>query len=121
MFGIASNSKKSTRIMLSVVLAVVGASANVALAAVDADAAQALAKKSECLKCHSVDKDKKGPAYKKIAAKYKGKADAEDKVVKAITTGPKVKFADGSEEEHKVVETKDAGAIKNLANWILAQ
>jgi cytochrome c len=90
-------------------------------AAVDADAAQALFKKNQCTKCHDVAKKKKGPALKEVAAKYKGKADGEDKVVKAMTTGPKVKFDDGSEEEHKVIDTKDAKEIKNLADWILAQ
>ena len=88
--------------------------------AVDADAAQALAKKNDCLKCHAVDKDKKGPSYKKIAAKYKGKADGQASIIKAITTGPKVKI-DGNEEEHKILDSKDAAAQKNLADWILAQ
>ncbi|MEY4750451.1 MAG: hypothetical protein RIQ60_2665 [Pseudomonadota bacterium] len=92
-----------------------------AQAAVDADAAQALAKKNDCLKCHSIDKEKKGPSYKKIAAKYKGKADGEEKVIKNITTGPKVKLDDGSEEDHKIINTKDAAALKNLSQWILSQ
>ena len=90
-------------------------------AAVDADAAQALMKKSDCFKCHAVDKDKKGPSFKKTAAKYKGKADGEDKIVKMITTSPKVKLDDGTEEEHKVIQSKDPAAIKNVAEWILAQ
>ena len=30
--------------------------------AVDADAAQALAKKNDCFKCHAIDKEKKGPS-----------------------------------------------------------
>ena len=92
-----------------------------ACAAVDEDAAKALAKKNDCFKCHAVDKTKKGPSYKKIAAKYKGKADGQDKLVKNMTTGPKVKLDDGTEEDHKVIDTKDAAALKNLADWILAQ
>lgn len=48
-------------------------------AAVDADAAQALAKKNDCFKCHAVDKTKKGPSLKKIAAKYKGKPEGQEK------------------------------------------
>ena len=87
----------------------------------DADAAQALAKKNDCFKCHSLDKDKKGPSYKKIAAKYKGKADGEEKVIKNFTVPSKVKLDDGTEDDHKLVNTKDAAAIKNLAVWILAQ
>lgn len=91
------------------------------LAAVDAEAAQALAKKNDCMKCHSVDKEKKAPSYKKIAAKYKGKPDGEEKAIKSMTTGPKIKLDDGTEEEHKIINTKDTAAIKNLAAWILAQ
>lgn len=90
------------------------------LAADDA-AAQALAKKNDCLKCHSVDKDKKGPSYQKIAAKYKGKPDGMEKVIKNMTTGPKVKLDDGTEEDHKIINTKDEAAIKNLAEWILTR
>ena len=89
--------------------------------AVDEAAAQALAKKNDCLKCHSVDKEKKGPSYQKIAAKYKGKPDGEEKAIKNMTTGPKVKLDDGTEEEHKVIDTKDPAAIRNVARWILAQ
>jgi cytochrome c len=90
-------------------------------AAVDVDAAQALFKKSECSKCHSVDKTKTGPALKKIALKYKGKADGQDKVIKQITTAPKFKNEEGVEEEHKLANTKDPVALKNLADWILSQ
>lgn len=92
-----------------------------AQAAVDAAAAQALAKESGCNKCHAVDKDKKGPAFKKVAAKYKGQADAEAKLMDFVAKSPKVKLDDGSEEEHKAVGTKDAAKIKNLVDWVLAQ
>lgn len=89
--------------------------------AVDAEAAKALAKKNDCLKCHAIDKTKKGPSYQKIAAKYKGKeAEGEQKMYKNMTTGPKVKLEDGSEEEHKIIETKDQAEIKNLIQWILS-
>lgn len=94
--------------------------------AVDADAAKALAKQNNCLKCHSVEKEKDGPAYKKVAEKYKGKpaAEAEKRLIEHITTGEKAKFPDGHEEEHKIVKTsppKDMAQIKNLVQWVLAQ
>ena len=89
--------------------------------AADAAAAQALLKKNECTKCHAVDKEKKGPSYKKVAAKYKGKADAVDTLTKSITSGAKVKMSDGSEEDHKIIATKDPKEIKNVVQWILAQ
>lgn len=113
---------------LSFVLVTLLASGGIATPslAADADAAQALAKKNECTKCHAIDKDKKGPSYKKIAAKYKGKADGEEKAIKNMTTGVKVKLDDGTEEEHKIIKLDlakpaDVAALKNLAAWILAQ
>jgi cytochrome c len=88
--------------------------------ALDVAAAEALSKKSNCSKCHSVDKEKDGPSFKKTAAKYKGKADAEAKLTQHITSGPKVKI-DGVEEEHQIVKTKDAAEIKNLVQYILSR
>lgn len=89
-------------------------------AAIDAAAAQALAKKNDCLKCHAPEKTKKGPSMKKIAAKYKGKPDGLEKGIKNITTVHKVKLEDGTEEDHKVIDTKDQAAIKNLVEWYLS-
>ena len=43
---------------------------------VDADAAQALAKRNDCFKCHAIDKTKKAPPYRRIAARLKTKPDA---------------------------------------------
>ncbi len=88
--------------------------------AFDVDAAQALAKKSNCTKCHAVAAKKEGPPYKETAAKYKGKADAEQKLFTHLTTSPKVKV-DGKEEEHSMVKSKDEAEIKNLIAYILAQ
>jgi cytochrome c len=92
--------------------------------AADADAALALARQNNCLKCHAIDKDKDGPAYKKVAEKYKGKPNAEARLIEHITSGEKAKFPDGHEEEHKIVKTnppKDMAQVKNLVQWILAQ
>ena len=88
-------------------------------AAQDADAAQKLLKAENCTKCHSVDKSKKGPAYQKVAAKYKGKPDAEAKLTEFLTKSPKVKLDDGTEEEHKAL--KDQKAMSNIIKWVLSQ
>src|SRR6478672_6966131 len=84
----------------------------VARAAVDEGGAEALAKKSGCLKCHSVDKKKDGPSFKETAAKYKGKPDAEQKLYTHLTTHPTIKV-DGKEEKHESLKTTDDGEIKN--------
>ena len=89
--------------------------------AVDAAAAQQLARQSNCLKCHAVDKKKEGPAYKDVAAKYKGKPEAHARIIEHITSGEKVKFEDGHEEDHAIVKTKDKAQIDNFVDWILSQ
>lgn len=89
--------------------------------AVDADAAQALARQNNCFKCHGVDKKKDGPSFKETAGKLKGKPDAVDRITKHLTSGEKAKFPDGHEEEHKIIKAKDPAEVKNLAEWILAQ
>lgn len=75
---------------------------------------------ANCGKCHEMDKKKKGPSYKDTAAKYKGKADAEQKLFTHLTTSPKVKV-DGKEEEHAGPKTKNEAEIKNLVAFILSQ
>ena len=89
------------------------------LAADDA-AAEALMKKSGCFKCHSVDKKKDAPSYKEIAAKHKGKADAESRLFTHLTTNPKVKV-DGKEETHDNLKTKNEAEVRNVAKWILSR
>jgi cytochrome c len=50
-----------------------------------------------CLNCHDMDKKKVGPAYKDVAAKYKGKQGAEGELVAKIKEGkghPKIAASD---------------------------
>lgn len=92
-----------------------------ASAAVDVDAAKALARENNCFKCHGVDKEKDGPSYKKVAEKYRGNPGAEAKLIHHVTSGEKAKFPDGHEEEHKNIQGKASPeAIKNLVDWILS-
>jgi cytochrome c len=88
--------------------------------AADAAAAQALARQNNCFKCHAVDKKKEGPAWKEVAAKLKSDKDAEAKLIKHLTTGPKVKFDDGHEEDHPVIKAKSPDDTKNLFLCILS-
>jgi len=85
----------------------------VALGVMSAGVAQASAELAEkqCGKCHEMEKKKKGPSYKTIAAKYKGKPDAEAAAFKA-TTDPK-----GAHPENKATPED----IKTVIKWILQQ
>jgi cytochrome c len=113
----------AARNIVLIVAAMGLAHATIAISAPDVEAAKALARQNNCFKCHSVEKEKDGPAWKKVAEKYKGKADAEARLTEHITSGEKAKFPDGHEEEHKVIQTsppKDMAQIKNLIDWILS-
>jgi cytochrome c len=113
-----------TKKFIQSIMAMLALSVTVTAQAVDAEAAKALAKQNNCLKCHAIDKEKEGPTFKKVAEKYKGKADAQAKLVNHLTSGEKAKFPDGHEEEHKIVKTnppKDVEQVKNLADWVLSQ
>jgi cytochrome c len=88
--------------------------------AADAAAAQALARQNNCFKCHAIDKKKEGPAWKEVAAKLKSDKDAEAKLTKHLTSGPKVKFDDGHEEDHPIIKAKSPDDTKNLVQWILS-
>jgi cytochrome c len=89
---------------------VIAAIASVAvMAAGAASASDELAKKNGCLNCHAVDSKKVGPSYKDIAAKYKGKPEAADKIVGELKAG----------KGHPAVKASDDD-IKALVKWILA-
>lgn len=119
--------KQALRALTPVVI-IAGFAVSASTQAADEEAAKELARANNCFKCHAVSKDKDGPAYQKVAAKYKEKykdpADAEKRLIEHITTGEKAKFPDGHEEDHKVVKTdppKDMAQVKNLAQWILSR
>lgn len=88
--------------------------------AFDADAAKTLAQDNKCFRCHSIDKEKDGPAWTKISAKFKAESNGQEKLLHHLTSGEIAKFPDGHEEPHKVLKTDDPAAAKNLVEWILS-
>jgi len=74
-----------------------------------ASASEDLAKSSGCLTCHAVATKKMGPSFKDIAAKYKGKADAQATLVAELKSG----------KGHPAVKSSDADTA-TLVKWILA-
>jgi cytochrome c len=53
-----------------------------------------LAKKSGCLACHSVEKKVVGPAWKDVAAKYKGDDSARAALIEKVKKGGKGNWTD---------------------------
>ena len=60
-----------------------------------AGAAEDLIKTGKCANCHTAATTKKGPSWASVAEKYKGKADAEAKLVTMLKTG-------GADDHNKV-------------------
>jgi len=109
-----------TTLLFGAALVVAGFAPAAVAADVDEAAATALARSSGCLKCHSTTRDKEGPAYKKIAEKYKGQADAQQKLVAFLSKESKVKV-NGKEETHKALDSKNESDIRNVVGWILTR
>jgi cytochrome c len=86
--------------------------------AADAAAAKALAQKSGCLACHSVDAKVLGPAYKDVAAKYKGDKTAEAKLVEKVKKGGSGVWGNIPMPANSP-QVKDED-IKTIVGWILA-
>ena len=92
-------------------LIALAAVASIALAAAGAaNAQEALAKSDGCLNCHDVSAKKVGPSSKDVAAKYKGKADAEAMLVTKLTEG----------KGHPATKAKPED-VKSLVKWVLSQ
>ncbi|MEO5335148.1 MAG: hypothetical protein H7839_24310 [Magnetococcus sp. YQC-5] len=95
-------------------------STGTAQAELDAASALEVLKRNDCTKCHSIQKSKNGPSYIKVSQKYKGDAKAEEKLFKHLTSTPKVKLADGTEEDHKKTDFNDNEHLKEFIRWILS-
>lgn len=76
----------------------------------------ALAKKSNCMSCHTVDKKLVGPAYKDVAAKYKGDAGAVKMLAEKVKKGGKGVW--GAIPMPPNAAIKDAD-IEKLVKWVL--
>ena len=76
-----------------------------------------LAKKSNCMSCHTVDKKLVGPAYKDVAAKYAGKADAVKTLSAKVKAGGKGNWGEVPMPPNANVKDAD---IETLVKWILA-
>jgi cytochrome c len=77
--------------------------------ALSANASPELAKKDGCTNCHAVAEKKVGPAFKDVAAKYKGNAGAEASLVAKINAG----------KDHPQVKASEDD-VKKLVKWVLA-
>ena len=78
---------------------------------------EALAKAKRCVACHAVDAKLVGPAYKDVAAKYKGDAGAVDKLASKVKAGGKGVWGEIPMPPNNVTPDE----AKKLVTWILSQ
>ena len=99
-------------------LALVLAAAAAVPASLPAHAQEELAKKHACLACHAVDKKLVGPSYKDVAAKYRGDAGAEAKLVDKVKKGSQGTWGQVPMPPNASVPDAD---VRALVKWILSQ
>ena len=99
-------------------LALVLAAAVAVPASLPAHAQEELAKKHACLACHAIDKKLVGPAYKEVAAKYRGDAGAEAKLVDKVKKGSQGTWGQVPMPPNSNVPDAD---VRALVKWILSQ
>lgn len=73
-----------------------------------------LAKKHNCLACHSVDKRFVGPAFNAIAEKYRGQ-DVQDRLLTRLRRGGSGEWGPIPEPPHMAVSNDD---LRTLIRWI---
>lgn len=70
-----------------------------------------------CLGCHQVDSESVGPAYKKVAEKYKGDAGAAAMLAKKVKEGGMGTWGQVPMPPNPTVSDDD---MKTIINWVLA-
>lgn len=101
--------------MKAVYVAVMAAAGIVMAGQAQAD--EALAKSKNCMACHAIDKKLVGPAYKDVAAKYKGDAKAPAMLAEKIKAGGKGVWGQIPMPPNNVTPEEAA----KLAAWVLSQ
>lgn len=76
-----------------------------------------LAKKSNCMSCHAVDKKMVGPAYADIAKKYAGDKNAAKELAAKVKAGSKGVWGQIPMPPNPNVKDAD---VETLVKWILA-
>ena len=101
--------------MKAVYVAVMAAAGIVMAGQAQAD--EALAKAKNCMSCHAIDKKLVGPAYKEVAAKYKGDKAAPAMLATTIKTGGKGPWGQIPMPPNNVTEDEP----RKPASWLRLQ
>ena len=77
-----------------------------------------LAKAKNCMTCHSVENKVVGPAFKDVAAKYKGDKGAEDRLAQKVLKGGSGVWGPVPMPANTQVNEAEA---RTLVKWVLSQ
>ena len=91
-----------------------------ARAGIDDAKAAALLKTGGCSTCHTVDKKLVGPAFKDVAAKHKGDADAVANLTKVVRAGGKGVYGPIPMPPNPAAKLGDAD-LKDVLEWVLTK
>lgn len=83
-----------------------------------AQADPALASAKNCMSCHAIDKKVVGPAYKEVAAKYRGDKAAPARLANKVLIGGGGVWGTAVMPSNPQVNEAEA---KKLVAWILSQ
>ena len=97
---------------------ILGAATVAVSVSLPAAASEELAKKHNCLACHTVDKKVVGPSYKEVAAKYRSDKTAATKLFEKVKKGGVGAWGQVPMPPNATVPDAD---IKALVKWILSQ
>lgn len=76
-----------------------------------------LADRSRCLTCHDLDETVRGPAWRDVARRYRGKPEVEDALVSKVHEGGGGAWGNDYMSANKRVGLEN---IRVLVRWILA-
>lgn len=80
---------------------------------------EAIVKKARCVACHAVDAKRVGPAYKDVAAKYKGDAKAAAQLFDKVRHGGSGNWGNVPMMPHPADKISDDD-LKAAIQWILS-
>jgi cytochrome c len=90
-----------------------------ACATAPVQASEAIVKKARCVACHAVDQKRVGPAYKDVAAKYKGDAGAPARLFEKVRQGGAGNWGEVPMIPHPSDKISDED-LNAAIKWILA-
>lgn len=103
----------------ALLLGLAAAATMIAIPSAQAADGEAIVKKARCVACHAVDQKRVGPAYKDVAAKYKGDAKAPAALFDKVRQGGSGNWGQVPMIPHPADKISDED-LKAAIHWVLS-